>query len=136
MAPVCKAQPWYADLLHVFVDHPRLISHTPLTSNQGPTPLAPPQLAVRHILGRSTTSCSSRRAQRQKNLTTHSISGVASVSNGVQIPIFWLICSEKAISTDLSMPIGQQYLPLTRKWTVCVCVCVCVCGGGGTPSSI
>ena len=102
VAPVWKAQPWYADLLHMLVDHPRLIHHTPLTSNQGLAPPEPlPQLAVWHISGRNTlvssyqmrlqTSYSSRGVQRPTNLTTHSsTSGVAGVLNGVQIPFLVL----------------------------------------------
>ena len=35
VAPVWKTQPWYSDLLHMLVDHPRLIRHSPLISDQG-----------------------------------------------------------------------------------------------------
>ena len=102
VAPVWKSQPWYADLLHMLIDHPRLICHTPLTSRQGLAPPEPlPQLAVWHISGRGTlvnnyqrrlrTSCSSRGDRRPTSLTTHSsTSGVAGVLNGVQIPFLVL----------------------------------------------
>ena len=56
VAPVWKAQPWYADLLHMLVDHPHLIHHTPLISKQvNVVPQEPlPQLAIWHISGRDT----------------------------------------------------------------------------------
>ena len=35
VAPVWKIQPWYSNLLHMLVDHLRLLHHSPLISNPG-----------------------------------------------------------------------------------------------------
>ena len=49
VAPVCKTQPWFPTLLHMLIDHPRLIIQEPeAVVSKDPMPLLP-QLAVWHI---------------------------------------------------------------------------------------
>ena len=100
VAPVWKAQPWYPLLLEMTMGYPRLILDNPVVLDQHPSRLLP-QLAVWHISRRDTLvntfqrrlhhSCSSHGAQKQINLTTHSLGdGIAGVVNGVQIPFLAL----------------------------------------------
>ena len=96
VTPVWKTQPWFPTLLHMLIDHPRLIIQEPeAVVSEDPMPLLP-QLAVWHILGRSSKtktflkklqhSCSNHREPKQTNLTTRSSeNGIAGVLNGVSI---------------------------------------------------
>ena len=92
VAPVWKAQPWYAPLLAMLVDWPRLL---PRQSVTGSLPLDP-QLAVWSISGRDSAVkafqaklpiwSSNRGGRRLIGLTTHSSGdGIAGVTNGVRI---------------------------------------------------
>ena len=92
VAPVWKAQPWYAPLLAMLVDWPRLL---PSQSATGSLPLDP-QLAVWSISGRDSAVkafqaklpiwSSNRGGRRLTGLTTRSLGdGIAGVMNGVRI---------------------------------------------------
>lgn len=93
VAPVWKTQPWFPTLLYMLIDHPRLIiQELEAVVREDPMPLLP-QLAVWHILGRSSKtkkklqhSCSHHREPKQTNLMTCSSgNGIAGVLNRVSI---------------------------------------------------
>ena len=92
VAPVWKAQPWYAPLLSMLVDWPRLLPKQSITGSLS----LDPQLAVWSISGRDSAVkafqaklpnwSSNRGGQRQTSLMTHSSGdGIAGVKNGIQI---------------------------------------------------
>ena len=92
VAPVWKAQPWYAPLLSMLVDWPRLLPKQSITGSLS----LDPQLAVWSISGRDSAVkafqaklpnwSSNRGGRRQTSLTTHSSGdGIAGVTNGIQI---------------------------------------------------
>ena len=96
VAPVWKAQPWYALLLSMLVDWPRLLPRQLIRAQTESIPLDP-QLAVWSISGRDSeakafqaklrTSFSNHGGQRQTSHMTHFLGdGIAGVVNGVQIP--------------------------------------------------
>ena len=92
VAPVWKAQPWYAPLLSMLVDWPRLLPKQSITGSLS----LDPQLAVWSISGRDSAVkafqaklpnwSSNRGDRRQTSLTTYfSGDGIAGVTNGIQI---------------------------------------------------
>ena len=97
VAPVWKAQPWYALLLSMLVDWPRLLpKQLARTHPESETKPLEPQLAIWSISGRDSaakafqaklqTLSSNHGEQRLTSLTTHSLGdGIAGVLNGAQI---------------------------------------------------
>ena len=97
LAPVWKTQPWYPLLLGMLVDYPRWVHNNQVVVTNQVEQVTPPQLAVWPISGRNTEVKSFQRKLRHYSLkrggprpislTTHSsTSGVAGVTEGVQIP--------------------------------------------------
>ena len=97
VAPVWKAQPWYALLISMLVDWPRLLpKQSTRTHLESEAVSLEPQLAVWSISGRDSaarafqarlqTLSSNHGGRKLTSLTTHSLGdGIAGVLNGAQI---------------------------------------------------
>ena len=138
VAPVWKAQPWYALLLAMLVDWPHLIPKQPM-ANYICTMSLVPQLAIWRIsLGRNSnvkafqvklqTLSSSCGGPKQINFKTHSSgNGIARVVNGALIHFqglwakwltFWHHCTRKVVSITLLLCTDQPFHQLMRTWVV------------------